>query len=252
VIVSDNLARELWGTPAAALGKRLRTIPTTPWREVIGVVQDVRDNGAHAPAPTIVYWPALIHSLYVPGAPVGKRDVTFAIRSNAAGTEGLLSQMRQAVWTVNGNLPLASVRTMQEIYDQSLARTSFTLVMLAIAGAMALVLGVIGIYGVIAYSVSQRTREIGIRLALGATRARVVGHVLGGAARLMVVGVGLGLGGGVLAVRLLRAQVAGVDGANPALFLALPLALIVIALGASWVPARRAARVPPTIALREE
>lgn len=155
-------------------------------REVIGVVQDVRDNGVHEPAPAIVYWPSFGENLYRPGQAIVARSVTFAIRTERAGSEGFLQQVNQAVWSVNASLPLASVRTMQDAYDQSLARTSFTLVMLGIAGTMALVLGIIGIYGVISYVASQRRREIGIRLALGAQQ---------GALRRMFVRYGLALAG---------------------------------------------------------
>jgi predicted permease len=252
VIVSENLARELWGTPAGALGKRLRVLPTTPLREVVGVVQDVRDNGAHAPAPAIVYWPALKHNLYVPGQLDARRNVTFAIRSNAAGTEGLLGQMRQAVWSVNKDLPVASVRTMQDIYEESLARTSFTLVMLTIAGAMALVLGVIGIYGVVAYSVSQRTREMGIRLALGAQPRALetlfVRHALALAGAGVVVGIGAAMG----LSRLMASLLYGVSPLDPITFVAVPMVLASATLLASYVPARRAAAVDPVDTLRAE
>jgi putative ABC transport system permease protein len=252
VIVSENLARELWGSPAAALGKRIRTLPTTPWREVIGVVQDVHDNGVHVASPTIIYWPALMHSLYAPNTPGGVRNVVFAVRSNAAGTEVLLNSMRQAVWAVNNSLPLASVQTLQDLYERSLARTSFTLVMLTIAGLMALVLGVIGIYGVIAYSVTQRAREIGIRLALGAQpgtlKTMFVRHALG----LAFVGVVIGLGASAGLSRLMASLLYGVSPLDPVTFVAVPVVLVAATLLASYLPARRVAAVDPVDALKAE
>ena len=113
-IVSENLSRELWGTPIAALGKRIRGFSNTPWREVIGVVQDVRDNGVHEHAPAIVYWPFMVAN-FSPTAPLFiARSQTFAIRSPQAGTSAFLRQVQEAVWSVNGNLALSSVRTMQD------------------------------------------------------------------------------------------------------------------------------------------
>ncbi len=125
-IISENLARESFGTPSAALGKRFREFPDMPWHEVVGIVEDVRENGVQDKAPPIVYWPSMTYGIYGPHTFDAQRTVTFVLRSDRAGTEGLLGEMRQAVWSVNASLPLASVRTMQEIYSQSLARTSFT------------------------------------------------------------------------------------------------------------------------------
>jgi putative ABC transport system permease protein len=252
VMVSHNLARELWGSASGALGKRIQTLPTAPWREVIGVVEDVRDNGVHEPAPSTVYWPIAGESHYRAGTDYAMETVTFVLRSPRAGTESFLREIERAVWSVNSNLPLASPRTMQEIYDRSLARTSFTLVMLAIAATMALVLGLVGIYGVIAYAVSQRTREIGIRLALGAQERDVKRMFVRSGLALAILGVALGLGAAAGLTRLMSSLLSGVSPLDPATYLVVPAVLVAAALLASYLPARRVAAVNPVEALKME
>jgi predicted permease len=253
VIISENLAREMWGTPQQAMGKRLRaSLPGSPLHEVIGVVQDVRDNGVQQPAPAIVYWPALRNNHYRAGAPEAERAVTFGIRTARAGSDGLLNEIEQAVWGVNASLPLGSVRTMQEAYDTSMARTSFTLVMLSIAASAALVLGLVGIYGVIAYTVSQRTREIGIRLALGAQAGDVRRMFVRSGLALVTVGILAGLAAAATLTRAMASVLSGVDPLDPVTFVAVPIVLLASALGASYVPARRAAAIAPVEALKAE
>jgi predicted permease len=254
-IVSENLARELWGTPTAALGKRFREFSSMPWYEVVGVVQDVRENGVHENAPAIVYWPSMMNDLYGPGTFDAVRAVTFVVRSDRAGTESFIREMQQAVWSVNAGLPLASVRTMQEIYGQSLARTSFTLVMLAIAGTMALVLGIIGIYGVISYAVSQRTREIGIRLALGAEKNKILRMVIGQGLRLAVTGIAVGVVAALLLARMVSifsSLLYGVRASDPLTIVTVSAILAAVAALACYLPARRAASIEPMHALRAE
>ena len=248
VMVSENLARELWGTPSAAVGKRLRESPNMTWHEVVGVIQDVREKGVQERAPEIVYWPPLVQNRYAPSA----RTATFVIRSERAGTESFLNEVRAAVWSVNPDLPLASVRTMQEVYDKSVARTSFTLVMLGIAGAMALALGIIGIYGVMSYTVSQRKREIGIRLTLGAQGSDVRQMVLRQGTKLALMGVAVGIGAAFGVTRLMTNLLYGVSAHNPLTFAAVAALLILVALLACYFPARRATSVDPVVALRCE
>jgi predicted permease len=252
VMISENLARELWGTPAAAIGKHVREFSIAPWCEVIGVVQDVHERGVQDTAPEIVYWPSLMDNLHGPGPVDAVREVTFAIRSERAGTEAFLKEVRQAVWSVNANLPVASVRTMQEVYGKSLARSSFTLVMLGIAGAMALTLGIIGIYGVISYAVSQRQREIGIRLALGAQGGDVLQMVLRQGGKLALVGVAIGICAAFGLTHLMKSLLFGVASYDPVTFAAVAGLLIFVALLACYIPARRAMLVDPIVALRYE
>ncbi len=253
VMVSENFARENWGSAANALGKRVRQFSNMPWQEVIGVVEDVRVHGVDEKAPAVVYWGALLEDPYsAKPALSAAQSVRFMIRSDRAGTETLLNQVQQAVWSVNANLPVAKPGTMQQIYGQSMARTSFTLVMLGIAGSMALLLGVIGIYGVISYAVSQRTREIGIRLALGAQKGELRWMFMRFALTVTGIGVGIGLVAAAGLTRLMSSLLFGVSPMDPLTFVCVPLLLGVAAAVASYLPALRASGVNPVEALRAE
>jgi len=252
-IVSESFAREEWGSATAAVGKRMSQIDRAPWQEVIGVVQDVHQNGVDQKAPPMVFWGAMLLVPYLPTRTVDvSRSVTFAVHSDDAGTQGFLNEVQQAVWSVNANLPVASPRTMADIADASMARTSFTLVMLAIAGAMALLLGIVGIYGVIAYSVAQRRREIGIRLALGAQRRELRWMFVRSALVLTGIGVALGLLAAAGLMQLMKSLLFGVSPVDPLTYAAVMALLGAVATMASYLPARRAAAVNPVEALRAE
>ncbi len=253
VVVSENFARDSWGTPSAAVGKRIRQFAKMPWQQVIGVVEDVRQHGLDQPAPATIYWPAMINDPYTQEPSIdAPRDATFVLRSSRAGSQGLLAEVQRAVWRVNANLPLASTKTMQEFLSRSLERTSFTLVMLAIAGAMALVLGVIGIYGVIAYAVSQRTREIGIRLALGAKKSELKWMFVRSALLLTAAGVAIGVCAAAALMQLMKSLLYSISPLDPLTYIAVPLVLALAAALASYLPARRASSVDPVQALRAE
>ena len=248
-MVSENLAREWWGTPHAAIGKRIRGALTDGWSEVIGVVGDLRDDGVEQKAPAIAYWPLL--RVTGPKAAVGsQRSIAFVVRTPRAGSAALIDELRQTVWSINPNLLLTDVMTAQARYDRSLARTSLTLVLLAVAGTKALLLAVIGLYGVIAYAVSQRTREIGIRLALGAPRPDVTALFLRYGLRLTIYGTLCGLTASFLLTRLLRPLLFDVRPADPIAYVTATGALLIAALLASYLPARRASRVDPVESLR--
>ncbi len=250
-ILSENLARELWGDPAKAIGKRVSEFTNSPWREVVGVIGDVREDGVDHPAPPIAYWPIL--ASHFEGNDVAlRRTLAYVIRSPRAGTQSFLKEIQAAVWSVNPNLPLAQVRTLEAVYEKSMARTSFTLVMLAIAGGMALLIGLVGIYGVVSYSVSQRTREIGIRIALGAQHGAVTEMFLRHALLLAVTGAGAGLLIASLLVRFISSLLFGVNALDPLTYAAVSIVLIAAVLAASAIPARRATAIDPLEALRTE
>ncbi|HTV57402.1 MAG TPA: ABC transporter permease [Verrucomicrobiae bacterium] len=250
-LISENFAREYWGTPAAAVGKRIRVRDADDWREIIGVVGDVRDDGIDKPWPTDVYWPVLLQN-FESQPMVVERFGTFVVRSPLAGAESLLGQIRRAVWSIDANLPLAGVYTMNHYYKGSMARASFTLVMLGIAGIMALILSAVGLYGVIAYSVSQRTREIGIRVALGAEPRHVLSLVLNEGMQVILAGLAIGLMASLLLTRFLASLLFGVSPTDPLTFAGVTFLLAVVALAACYIPARRAIRVDPMVALKYE
>jgi predicted permease len=250
-MVSENIAREYWHDPAGALGKRIRVSTKDDWREIVGVVGNVYYDGVSKPATGAAYWPLLLDN-FESDTTRASRDVAVVFRTSRAGSESLMTEVRQSVWSVNPNLPLANVHTVDYFYKRSMARTSFTLVMLGVAGAMALLLGVVGIYGVIAYSVSQRRREIGIRMALGAQQPTLTGMFVRHGLFLTGIGVACGLVVAIIIMRLMSTLLFKVNPMDPLTYVAVSIGLIFTAFLASYLPSRRAATVDPVEALRAE
>jgi predicted permease len=251
VLINATLAREYWDDPAKAVGRRVRETPKNPWREIVGVVGDERQDGATQPVPPLVYWPMLIKDFWE-SSTVVQRSLAYVIRTSRLQSPGFLGEVQQAVWGVNPNLPLARVRTLAQIYDASMAQTSFVLVILGIAAAVTLLLGVVGIYGVIAYIVSQRRREVGIRMALGAKAAAVQRMFITRGIMLAAAGLIVGLAAAAALMRLLSTLLFGVSPFDPLTYAAVVIGLAIVTLVATWLPARHATRVDPMTALRSE
>lgn len=248
VLVSEGFARETWNTVEGAVGKRVRVEPDNPWQAVIGVVADVYDDGAHLPAPPTVYWPAREHP-YVVGNFV-PLTVSFALRIDRTGTESLHGDIRQAVSDVAPDLPIAQVRTLAQVYDDSMARTSLSLVLLGIASAMALLLSIVGIYGVLAYAVMRRRREVGIRVACGATPRAVQRIFVYRGMLLSGLGIAVGAAAAAGLTQVMSSLLFGVAPIDGVTFAAAAGMLVVAALLASYLPARRAAALAPAETLR--
>jgi predicted permease len=248
VIISASIANQLWGSPGAAIGKRLRDGTAGTWNEIVGVSGDVYDNGAHLPPAAIVYWPGRTKANYW----VRARSVAFAMRTSRAGTEALMNEIRTAVRATDPELPVARVQTLSALYDRSMARTWFTLVMLAMAGGIALIIGVIGLYGVVAYTVAQRRREVGIRMALGAEAGAIRKMFLFYGVTFTGAGIVVGLTAAAALSRVLSSLLYSVTPLDPVTYVAARVALLLAALAACYIPARRAATVDPVETLRME
>jgi len=251
VVVSKSFASEYWNRPQDALGQRIRVASTDTWREIIGVSEDVHYDGVEKPAPSMVYWPLMMDNFTGQKQRL-QRTTVFVVRSQLAGTQSLMKAIQQQVSMVNPNVPLANSETLGDLYTQSMARTTFTLVMLCVSGGIALLLGTVGIYGVIAYSVSQRTREIGIRMALGAQRGAVVRAFVRQGMWLTVVGIAIGLVIAFATMRFISALLYGVSAHDPITYITITCAVVIAALLACYLPSRRAAEVDPALALRSE
>ncbi len=256
VMITEDIAREYWGDPEQAVGRRIST-GFTPgdWREIVGVVGNVRDDGIEQDPVGIVYWPMVMDGFWSEtrgDAPFVQQTMTYVVRSPRVGTPGFLDEVRDVVQAACPTEPLGSVRTMESLQRDSMARTSFTLVMLALAAAVALLLGAVGTYGVVSYVVGRRTRELGIRMAMGADPGAVTGMVLRQGLVLALVGVGVGLGLAAVATRLMGGILFGVSPLDPLTYLLVAVVLPGVALLATYLPARRAAALDPSVALRSE
>jgi predicted permease len=250
-IISENFAKEYWHDANGALGKKIRVASTDDWREIVGVAQDVYDDGVDQPSPSAVYWP--VWRTNFEGQKMDlRRGLAFLIRSPRAGSQAFMKEVQQQVWSINPNVPLADATTVGELYTKSMARTSFTLVLLCIAGGMALLLGVVGIYGVISYTVSQRTREIGIRMALGAQRNQLTTLFVREGLLLTGIGAGCGLVVAFVTMRLMSSILFNVSPVDPLTYIAITAAVVATACLACYFPSRRAATVNPVSALRSE
>ncbi len=255
-VVSERLAREYWGSAQAAIGKKVAARPDPPrWYEVIGVAADVHEQGAGRESPTEVYWP-LVTLAFFEGDPPDEAmtwsAMGIALRSHRVGTPEFLTDVREAIWSVNPKLPVRNVRALDELEARAVATTSFSLKLLMIAAGVALLLGVIGVYGVLSYAVDQRVPELGMRIALGAPVGRIMAMVVKEGMALSLLGAAVGLALSVGLARLMEGLLFGVSARDPVTYGGVAVVLLAAALAASWLPARRAARVDPMTALRAE
>jgi predicted permease len=252
-LVSENMARENWGDPIHAPGKRIRNGRDGPWTEVVGVVENVYADGVSQPAPSTVYFRVGVIPPDRPGGSAGvRRGVTFAIRSEQAGTRAFVREVAATIHAVNSNLPLAKVRTLNDVYRLSIGRTSFALVLLGIAGTISLTLAIVGVYGVLAYTVGRRRREVSIRLALGADPGMLKWLFIRKGLILNCAGSGVGLALALSLSRLISSLLFGITAFDPLTYVASGALIGVAAMAASYLPARQAALVDPMETLRSE
>jgi predicted permease len=247
-LVNEAMGRTLW-PGADPLGKRFRlSSDSVVWITVIGVVRNVRSGGLREPPAPEFYLP---HAQFPRFGRGPMRTLTLVVRTG--GDPALLAApVRRALRAVDPDLAASDIRTLQQVVDRSVAQPRFTMLLLLAFGGGALLLAAVGVYGVISYAVAQRTREMGIRRALGAQRVDVVRLIVGQGLRLAAIGVAIGVAAALAASRVLGTLLFGVRATDPLTFAAIPFLLLTVAFLASAIPALRALRTDPTTALRAE
>ncbi len=243
VIVSEKTARHFW-PGENPIGKRLKPGSTSrniPWIEIIGVVKDVRQNDFVSEPKMQMYMPYQQLNSFAPNALV--------VRTNVEPLS-LAGAVRNAIWAVDKDQPVSNLRSMDEIVSEAVARQRFSMLLLGIFAALAMVLAAVGIYGVMSYSIAQRTREIGLRIALGAQKSDVLKMILRQGLRFVAAGLAIGLAASFVLTRVMASLLFGISATDPATFVSISLVLIAVALLASYIPAVRAMKIDPMLALR--
>jgi putative ABC transport system permease protein len=250
VVISQSVADRLW-PGEDPIGKGIKgNNSNPPFYRVVGIASPVRALGLDEPPVERIYFPMIaMEGAGLWGAPTG---MTLVVRQAGADPSALAPSIRETVRSMDEIVPVQNVRTMREVMGESMARTSFTMMLLGIAALMALAIGLVGLYGVVSYVVEQRRGEIGIRMALGADGRRVAGTVLGQSVALAAAGVVAGLVAAVFTTRIMQSLLFEVGAADPWVLSAVAVLILTVALLASWVPARRASRVDPLTALKTE
>lgn len=247
-VVTENFTREYWAAPQDALGRLIAESESGPWYEIVGVVGDVQDDGLDREPTPVVYWPLVRRT--ADGRTDAPTSVGFAVRSPRVSEAGFLAEIREAVWDIDPKLAVASAQTGTELISSWLARRTLTLSLLIAAASLAVFLAVIGVYAVVSYMIVSRTREIGLRMALGASKGTLYGMVVRNALLLGAAGSGIGLLGAVGVTRLMSALLYGVSPLDAPTYLVSGVALLAVTILASWIPARRAVDIDPAEALR--
>jgi putative ABC transport system permease protein len=254
VIVSKTTAEHFW-PGKDAVGEHFRPAWEKEWRTVVGVVGDVREFSITQNAASwidgVIYTPYGPHAIRGSGAAAPPAEMTLVI-ATAGEQLQIAGELKDTVASLNHDVPVSQIGPLKNWVAEAMAEPRSTSALFAVFAALALLLGAVGIYGVISYSVAQRTREIGIRMALGARRQEVLLLVVGQGAKLALAGVAIGIAGGLMLTRLMSGLLYGVHATDPLTYGAVAILLMLVALAACFIPALRALRVDPMVALRYE
>jgi predicted permease len=253
-LITKSTAERYW-PGNDPIGMHIKPRWTSDWWTVVGVVGDVKENSLTRNVPEWmdgeIYMPYGPHALQGRGNESAPAELTLLLRTSESQVQ-IGSELQSVVAELNRDVPVSQIQSLHGWVSEAAAGPRSTAFLFAIFAALALALGAVGIYGVISYAVAQRTREIGIRMALGARQQEVLLLIVGQCARLAFLGVAIGLAGALLLTRLMSSLLYGVGAADPATYASVAILLVVVALAASYLPARRAMRMDPAIALRHE